>query len=106
MLNLTFHVDYVDGTRKTATTAPRDEVAFERTYNTGVTAMIETRPDGGIALNALRLEHLYYLAWSALHRTGQEPRDFDSFLDVIADLDFDLDEEKDADPTPSAPPAD
>lgn len=102
MLNLEVKVTYRDGSVKEATTAPRDEIALERTYDVSVASLVEQGPSGLMLLSGMRLEHLYYLAWSALSRTDQEIRDFDSFIDVISDLDFGSEDEvPEPDPTRS-----
>ena len=80
---------------------PKDEISLERQYDVSIAQLVE-RVDGAIVLGHMKVEFLYYLAWSVLNRTGQEIRDFDSFMDVISDLDFGSDEvDADADPTRS-----
>lgn len=101
MLNLKCEITYRDGTVKEATTTPKDEVALERKYDTSLASMVEQGAGGVMLLSSMRLEHLYFLAWAALSRTEQEVRDFDSFLDVISDLDFGNDEVVEPDPTQS-----
>lgn len=97
MLNLECKVTYRDGSVKEATTAPKDEVALERQYDVSIAQLTDSGPSGVMLLSSMRVEHLYYLAWSALSRTSQEHRDFDSFLDVISDLDFGSEDEPAAD---------
>lgn len=71
-----FEVEYADGRKVVARPKPKDFVAFERQYGLSIESMDK---------NA-RLEHMYYLAWSPLHRTGQEPRAFDEWLDAVEDI--------------------
>lgn len=80
-------VTYSDGQAVEINAGPRAQVALERNY--GIT-LAEGRA----------MEHLYYLAWAALHFAGQEPKDFDEFLGRIDDVD--PVEESEPDPTPRA----
>lgn len=77
-MKMQFKVDYADGKTVEVTAGPKDFVAFERQYQQPVTVFGESK--------ALHFEWLYYLAWSVLHRTGQEPAGFDEFLDRVADV--------------------
>lgn len=55
---------------------PKAEVLFERHFQT-------TMSKAGQEISA---EHLYYLAWAAMHAAGQEAADFESFLDMLEDV--------------------
>lgn len=74
--------------------SPRAQVATERHFKQSL----------GVSMN---MEHVFYLAWAAAHYAGIEPRDFESWLDVIADVEPVATEGKQgADPTPAAPSPD
>lgn len=75
-MKMQFEVAYQDGRKMSVTAKPKDFVAFERQYGRSMTEIAENAP----------LEWLYYLAWSPLHRSAQEPGDFDAFLDVVDDV--------------------
>jgi hypothetical protein len=93
-MKMTFTVTYDDGRVVEAVAKPKDFVAFERQYGTSMGAFgDEGKPPP--------LEYLFYLAWSPLHRSRQEPRAFDEFLDDVDTIDP-VDEEEPV-PFPSAP---
>ena len=75
-MKMTFDVTYDDGRKVTTSAKPKDFVAYERQYARSVVKMEQE----------LTLEGIYYLAWSSLHRTRQEPADFDGFLDIVEDV--------------------
>ena len=75
-MKMQFDVTYQDGRKFTSTATPKDFIAFERQYNQSAAAFTELSP----------IEWLYYLAWSPLHRGGQEPGDFDAFLTLIDEV--------------------
>jgi hypothetical protein len=91
-MRMTFNVTYEDGRVVEAVAKPKDIVAFERQYGVSM---------GAIGEDA-RMEWLFYLAWSPLHRSKQEPAAFDAFLDVVAGIDPVADEVEPA-PFPPAP---
>lgn len=68
-----FDVTYQDGRAFEAKVMPRDMVNFERQFNASVADF-----ESGV-----RMEWIYYLAWSVLHRLRQHTGDFDSFLDTV-----------------------
>jgi hypothetical protein len=72
-MKMQFKVQYEDGREVTATARPRDIVQFERQYRTSFLTLNAASP----------LEWLYFLAWSPLHRAGQDPRAFDEFMDAV-----------------------
>lgn len=81
-------VTYLDGRVEIVLAGPRAQVDLERHFK--------------ISLGeANKLEHVYYLAWTALHLAGKEPREFDVWLDDLAEIDPLGDE--DANPTPETP---
>lgn len=82
-MKLGFKVTYVDGREVDVIAKPVDIMEFERRYATSFTLFDGSSP----------MEHLYFLAWAPLHRTKQDPRDFDEFM-------VDIDEIEAADETP------
>lgn len=89
-MKLTIDVEYADGHHEQLTAWPADFVAWER--HTG-----RRMSDLG---DAVGMEDLAYLAWSATRRNGGERPPFDVWLGRIADLD----EAPDTDPpTPTHP---
>jgi hypothetical protein len=83
-------VTYLDGREVTVLASPRAQVMAEQHFS--------GTPD------AKRIEQTYYLAWASLNRSGQEPADFDTFLDAITDVDEV--ENEPPDPTPTVPTSD
>ena len=86
-------ISYVNGsTADTPRQLPADRIAFERKYQhrIGTSEILE--------------EHVLFIAWTALHRVGLAPDDFDEWLPTVEDW-TDSDDEADAvDPT-EPPPA-
>ena len=72
-MEIRYKVTYNDGRVVETVTKPKDMVAFERQY-------------GRAFHESSNAEHVFYLAWSPLHRSGAEPRAFDEFLDDLADV--------------------
>lgn len=91
-MKMLFDVTYQDGRKVISTALPRDFVAFERQYGKSIAAFGDQT----------QMEWVFYLAWSGLHRSGQEPADFDGFLDSVEDVAPIADEETPAaaDPFP------
>lgn len=85
-MRMTFTVKYDDGREVEAVAKAKDLVAFERQYGVSVAAFADQA-------DPARIEWIYYLAWSPLHRQGREPRAFDEFLDDVDDI-----EEQEAEP--------
>jgi hypothetical protein len=94
-MKLLFKVTYDDGRVVESAVKPKDVVAFERQYGQTMAAFSEP--------GKVQLEWLYYLAWSPLHRSKQEPRAFDEFLDSVEEIDEV--EEPEPVPFPPAPSA-
>lgn len=69
-------VTYTDGRTHDVLVGPRAQVACERHFKK---SMMEIGQSGSI-------ESVYFLAWAALHFAGKEPKDFDHFLDDLADV--------------------
>lgn len=76
-MQMHFTVTFTDGRVVDATAKPKDFVAFERQYG---------KPLAGMDESSTPLEHIYYLAWSPLHRSGVEPGAFDEFLDRLEEV--------------------
>lgn len=96
-MKMQFKVTYDDGREVEAVAGPRDFVAFERQFGR---ALPTDEKD-------LRLEYMYYLAWSPLHRAGVEQGDFDTFLGAVdeigsADAPADAADPSQAEPSPAA----
>ena len=77
-MKMQFEVTYLDGRKVESTAGPKDLVAFERQYDKSIAGFADA--DG------LRMEWIYYLAWSPLHREGREAGDFDSFLTAVDEV--------------------
>jgi hypothetical protein len=67
-------VTYTDGTEIEVLAGPRAQVDLERHFKMSIQ-------------EAKNIEHVYYLAWTALHLSGKEPRAFDEWLDDLVDVD-------------------
>lgn len=82
-------VTYSDGRKVDIIASPRAQVMTERNF-------------GGIT-DERKVEASYYLAWASLNKAGQEPADFESWLDLVADIEEV--EAKAPDPTLAVQPA-
>jgi hypothetical protein len=76
-------VAYADGRKCEIIASPRAQVMTER-YFGGVTA-------------ERAVEAAYYLAWASLNKAGQEPADFETWLDLVEEVEESA--AKDPDPT-------
>lgn len=95
-MRMAFKVKYNDGREVDAVAKPKDIVAFERQYGVGLTSFADQKQ--------LKIEWLFYLAWSPLHRAGLESHPFDEFLDYIDEIEAVEDENAEATgPFPTAP---
>ena len=68
-------------------------------------AMAETEERFGGIREATQLQSTFFMAWRSLNQSGQEPNDYQTWLNQIADC-SDADEEgkpQGVDPTPPAP---
>lgn len=99
-----------DGTKHEVTTNLRDQVAFERNFGVSVmelvpksliTRSVQAAAAGPIDETALlasltaddvavKTERFAWLAWHALTRTKLVAVDFDSFCDLVVDIQFDV----------------
>lgn len=59
------------------TVTPKVQVEFERHFKIGV---------GKAFQQEQRVEHMYWLAWKAVHAAGLNPKPFDSWLDEVVDV--------------------
>lgn len=94
-MRMEFKVTYADGRVVNAIAKPRDIVAFERQYNKSMQAFADEA-------NPPLMEWLYYLAWAPLHRTRQDPRAFDEFLDDVDEVEGVEEAKPVVDPTQTA----
>jgi hypothetical protein len=78
-MRMAFNVTYLDGRTVKAEALPKDVVAFERQYGQTMSVFAN-------APQSVPLEWVFYLAWSPLHRSKQEPRAFDEFLDAVEEV--------------------
>lgn len=81
-------VTFVDGREEIVPAGPRAQVDLERHFKISVA-------------EANKIEHVYYLAWTALTLQGKESKEFDAWLDDISDVDPIGDDK--ANPTPASP---
>lgn len=87
-------VSFTDGRDSIVTKlTPRAQVAAERHFSCSIAAMDHA-------------EQIYYMVWASLHYSAREPRDFDTFLDVLDDIEPVKEDEQSEDPTPGAPSPD
>lgn len=94
-------ITYNDGRAVEVIASPKAQVETERRYELSLS-------------DAKRIEHMYYLAYSSLFWSGQEPSDFESWLKNVVEVeDVNTDVSaaerlagESADPTPADPPSD
>lgn len=92
MALLKMKVTYADAREVEVIVTPRAQVETERHFK------------GTDQAGNQRIQSHYYLAWASLHYTGKEAGDFESFLDVVADVEEIepvVEDEKTTDPTPA-----
>lgn len=88
-------VVYDDGTEKHLVASARDAVEFERRYElpfSRIWGVAEIKDkQGQVVVPAVppREEWWYYLAHSALRRTGEDTRDFENFVNSLEGVTFD-----------------
>jgi hypothetical protein len=87
-------VTFTDGRDPVETKiTPRAQVTAERHFSCSIAAMDHA-------------EQIYYMVWASLHYSAREPRDFDSFLDVLNDIEPVKEDEQSDDPIPGDPQLD
>jgi ribulose bisphosphate carboxylase small subunit len=77
MLGLRLRVVTSDGELGEFAVTPKVQVEFERHFKIGV---------GKAFQQEQRVEHMYWLAWKAVHAAGHAVKPFDSWLDDIVDV--------------------
>lgn len=100
-------VTYADGRTVDVVAGPREAVELERRYGVGFSTVF------GTETSAPREEWWYFLAWHALHRKGEDTRDFEAFINAIESVRFAVESETEKpavpfDPAPmdiSSPPS-
>lgn len=89
-------VSFTDGRSAIVTKlTPRAQVSSERHFGKSIGAMDSS-------------EQIYYMVWASLHYSGREPLDYESFLNVLDDIEPVAKEEdkQSDDPTSEAPSPD
>lgn len=76
MIALKLTVVTADGSESFAVT-PKVQVEFERQYKIGIARAFQ---------DELKVEHIYWLAWKAMHYAGRVVKPFDSWLDEVVDV--------------------
>jgi len=72
-----------DGQEGTYTLRPKTLVAFENKYNKGFAKLLTEEQ---------RLEHIYFLAWSAMRDAGKVVKPFgEGFLDTLESVELETD---------------
>jgi len=87
-------VNYIDGREVIVLATPRAQVETERHFH-------------GQGMNDVnRVEAGYHLAWASLHYSGKEPADFETWLNLVTEVDeaqLEIADEQATDPTPATP---
>lgn len=78
MMRVALHVQYDDGSGADVMASAPDLIAFERHFNTSMVTFNET----------FRVEHVLFLAWTALHRRGVTTDDFDTWCERVDSVEF------------------
>lgn len=82
-------ITYADGRVEPIDIKMSDLVHFERRFGMSFSE-VEKEP---------RMDHILFLAWNALRRTGRETSSYDDWLDEVEDFETEADA-----PVPSLPP--
>lgn len=77
MINIRMRVSTTDGPQGEFAISPKVQVEFERQYKTGIGKAFE---------NDLKMEHIYWLGWKAMHYAGSVVKPFDSWLDEVVEI--------------------
>lgn len=77
MINIRMRVSTTEGPQGEFAISPKVQVEFERQYKTGIGKAFE---------NDLKMEHIYWLGWKAMHYAGRVVKPFDSWLDEIVEI--------------------
>lgn len=92
-MNLEFK--YADGTVVETRVLPIDRIMFERKFGRSVAATFTGEP---------LEEHLFWLGWHALKRSGKAGDDFDSWLASVEDFETQNEPDPPTDPVASTTP--
>lgn len=76
MMKLNLHVGFDDGSGVEVVASMPDFIAFERKYDKPVQAFADEA----------RIEYMCYLAWHSLQRKGVTDKEFDPWLEAVAEL--------------------
>ena len=83
MDGLKIKVKTTDGQEGTYSLRPKTLVAFENKYNKGFVKLLSEDQ---------KLEHIYFLAWSAMRDSGKVVKPFgDGFLDTLESVELETD---------------
>lgn len=77
MMGLKLRVVTTEGELGEFVVTPKVQVEFERHFKIGV---------GKAFQQEQRVEHMYWLAWKAVHAAGHNVKPFDSWLDAVVDV--------------------
>lgn len=77
MMGLRLRVVTDEGELGEFAVTPKVQVEFERYFKVGV---------GKAFQQEQRVEHMYWLAWKAVHAAGVAVKPFDSWLDSVVDV--------------------
>lgn len=77
MMGLKLRVVTTEGELGEFVVTPKVQVEFERHFKIGV---------GKAFAQEQRVEHMYWLAWKAVHAAGHNVKPFDSWLDAVVDV--------------------
>jgi hypothetical protein len=78
MINLTLRVETENGSGDYQV-GPKVQVAFEREWKVGMPKAFNTEQ---------KMEHLYWLAWKAVHASGEVVKPFDGWLDSVTSVEI------------------
>lgn len=85
-------IEYIDGHELELIASARAQVDTERHFHSTDQA------------RAQQIESSFYLAWAALRHAGEEPGEYEAWLDKVADvavIEKKVEDEKATDPTPA-----
>lgn len=83
MMKIKIDVKHVDGSGTDVDASVPDFIAFERKFDKPV-ASFASEP---------RIEYMCFLAWHAAKRQGKTQQEFDPWLDTVAELAIDSEDE-------------
>ena len=77
MIAIKLAVTTNDGPQGDFAVTPKVQVEFERNFKTGIGKAFE---------NDLKMEHIYWLGWKAMHYAGRVVKPFDTWLDDVTEI--------------------